>query len=194
MSNVKKFEDWLNEQCKYIIENYQSYSFGCAMVYFDLPAMETMHSQIAKEDIYTSEEEGNPCGLESEPHVTLLYGIHDKVVEDDRVLEACMKFHIGDIILHNVSLFENENYDVLKFDVRYPINGGAFLHNINSELTKLPNTNNYKDYNPHCTIAYLQPGSGKKYVKLFNDLEFEVKPKQIVYSKSDGQKIIKKIA
>jgi 2'-5' RNA ligase len=193
MKKIFNFEEWLNEQQIAINEDSGNHSYGCAMAYFELPEMDAIHKKIDEKDIYTDDSDRS-YGLETEPHVTLLYGIHDKEVEDDKVLEACRKYQIGEIVLHNVSLFENDKYDVLKFDVRYPYKGGAFLHKINKELTKLPNTNSFPDYHPHCTIAYLKPGEGKKYVKMFEGLEINVKPNEIVYSKADGEKIVEKLA
>ncbi len=194
MKKIFNFEEWLNEQHIAINEDTGKHSYGCAMAYFELPEMDDIHKKIDEKDIYTDDNSDRSYGLETEPHVTLLYGIHDKEVEDDKVLEACRKYQIGEIVLHNASLFENDKYDVLKFDVRYPYKGGAFLHKINKELTKLPNTNSFPDYHPHCTIAYLKSGAGKKYVKMFDGLEIDVKPNEIVYSKSDGEKIVEKLA
>ncbi len=155
----------------------KKYPFGCSMLYFDFPDMKILHEQIDKEDIFS--EEGH--GLEVEPHVTLLYGLHDTVKDDD-VLSAST-VGVESIQLHNASLFSNDKYDVLKFDAK-----GGFLHNINKELSKLPHTTDFPDYHPHCTIAYLKPGKGKKYIKLFTDRRYEVYPTKVVYSKTDGSK------
>jgi 2'-5' RNA ligase len=83
-----------------------------------------------------------------------------------------------------VSLFENAKYDVLKFDVENPV-----LAEINTELSKLPHTTNFPDYHPHATIGYLKPGTGKKYVDLFNGDRHDVSAHKIVYSKPDDSRI-----
>jgi hypothetical protein len=155
----------------------KKYPFGCSMLYFDFPDMKILHEQIKKEDIFT--EEGH--GLEKETHVTLLYGLHDTVKDDDVLSSSVVG--VESIQLHNASLFSNDKFDVLKFDAI-----GAFLHNINKELSKLPHTTDFPDYHPHCTIAYLKPGKGKEYVKLFADRRYEVYPIKVVYSKTDGSK------
>jgi len=69
---------------------------------------------------------------------------------------------------------------VLKFDA-----SGDWLHAMNGELKELPHTNEYAEYKPHCTLAYLKPGMGQKYVDLFNGLLYAVKPKEFVYSDAD---------
>jgi hypothetical protein len=160
-----------------------AHSYGCAMVYFNFPQMQELHSKIDEADVYT-EEGDRSYGLEDEPHTTLLYGLHSADIEDSKVLELCKSKAIGSMTLHNASLFENEKYDVLKFDVENPV-----LAEINGELSKLPHTTNFPDYHPHATIGYLKPGTGKKYVELFNGDRHDVAPHKIVYSKPDDSRI-----
>ena len=53
MKLVKGFQEWrsqvLNEA------KGDTYSYGCAMLYYDFPKMKSMHSKIEKEDIYSEE-------------------------------------------------------------------------------------------------------------------------------------------
>lgn len=166
----------------------QTYNYGCSMVYFDFPKMNEIHSMIEDEDIYT--EDGNSHGLETEPHATLLYGLHSDEIEDNDVLHASTKLGIpSELKLHNASCFNNDKYDVLKFDV-----DDDHLHKINGELTKLPHTTDYPDYHPHSTIAYLKKGTGEKYTNKLKDAWYSVNPSKIVYSKPDGSKIEKSIS
>jgi len=166
----------------------QTYNYGCSMVYFDFPKMNEIHSMIEDEDIYT--EDGNSHGLETEPHATLLYGLHSDEIEDNDVLHASTKLGIpSELKLHNASCFNNDKYDVLKFDV-----DDDHLHKINGELTKLPHTTDYPDYHPHSTIAYLKKGTGEKYTNKLKDAWYSVNPSKIVYSKPDGSKIEKLIS
>jgi 2'-5' RNA ligase len=179
MKHIKLFEEFLNEKSG------DSYSSGCVMLYFDFPEMNKIHDAIDPQDLY--EEEGDRTfGLEDEPHITLLYGLKDSVTVD-QVTEIVDGFTFGPCILHNASLFKNE-YDVLKFDVRYPTKGGAFLHKCNKALTTLPYQSNYPHYHPHMTIAYLKKGTGKKYCKRMTGHEFELIPTHAVFSQPDGTK------
>lgn len=165
----------------------QKYEYSCAMLYFNNPKIKEIHSKIDKEDIYEGDTEGR-FGLENSPHATLLYGLHPTEVSNDEVLTEIRKHKFPkDIRLHNVSCFENEEYDVLKFDV-----SEQTLHLANGGLAKYPHTNEY-DYHPHSTIAYLKKGKGKKYVKKFKDTECIVHPKEIVYSIPSGEKIKDKV-
>ena len=96
---------------------------------------------------------------------------------------AKSKLKYFDCLINNASLFENEKYDVLKFDV-----SGNGLKETNKELQKYPFTSDYPEYHPHLTIGYLHPGKGKKYTKLLQNREYKLIPKYAVYSKPDGSK------
>lgn len=179
MRTIKLFEDFIMEKTG------DTYDYGCVMLYFNFDQLEEIHAKIDQEDLYV-EENDRTFGLEDEPHVTLLYGLHNDVTLD-RIKNVIGNSTFDKLVLHNVSLFENE-YDVLKLDIRYPTRGGAFLHKCNKDLAKLPHTNSYPDYHPHCTIAYLKKGMGAKYVEMFNELEYNIEPTHVVYSHADGEK------
>ena len=49
-----------------------------------------------------------------------------------------------------------------------------------------PNTQTFKDYHPHITIAYVKKGEGKKYVQKVKT--FETTFNESVYSGPDGKK------
>ena len=159
--------------------NERKYEFGCAMLYFDFPEIAKVQDIIEKSDIH-------PNGLEDEPHITLLYGIHSDEVSDDDVMDVSTSTPIESIKLSNLSLFKNEEFDVLKFDAEAPE-----LAKINKKLSEFPNTNNFPDYHPHCTVAYLKPGEGKKYLDKFNGITHDVFPTKVVYSKPNGEKVTK---
>jgi 2'-5' RNA ligase len=180
MKKIPLFEEFITEK------KGDSYSAGCVMLYFDFPQMEALHKLIEPDDIYT-EDEDRTYGLEDEPHCTLLYGLDPKVTLD-QVKEKVGPFKFSDLIAYNASLFENPKFDVLKFDMRYPIKGGSFLHKCNKALCELPYKSDFPDYHPHMTVAYIKPGLGKKYVSLFKDKEYNITPSSIVYSEADGTK------
>ena len=156
--------------------------YGCVMLYFDFPTIDQIHGVINDEDVFQDPDDPS-FGLETEPHTTLLYGLHDGVTKQN-IKNILDKFTFDTFKISNASLFENENFDVLKFDVV-----GDGLYEANAELVKYPNTQTYPDYHPHLTIAYLKPGKGKQYVKELNGLEFELTPKYAVYSMPSGDEI-----
>jgi len=164
---------------KFINEG-EKYEYGCAMLYLDAPTIFKIQDAIKPEDLQGK-------GFEDEPHVTFLYGLHSDEIKDEEVTRICCEPTYLQVRLHNVSFFENPEFDVLKFDAECPM-----LTEVNHKLTKLPHTTNFPDYHPHATIAYLKPGMGKKYVKAFAGQTLAVNPTEIVYSKPDGKKIIEK--
>jgi 2'-5' RNA ligase len=151
------------------------------MLYFDFPKMKDLHKEIDKDDIFTDPDDPS-FGLEKEPHCTLLYGFWKNVCPHD-VRDTVNQFEIGKCTIHRISKFENERYDVLKFEVKNPV-----LHKINKELSEFNHTNKFKDYKPHLTVAYLKPGMAAKYIKKWKTKTFDLVPKKLVYSEATGQK------
>ena len=113
---------------------------------------------IPKDELYDSvDPEWSDGALETDPHVTVLYGLTKH--EADPVAAAIADHGPVTVTLGKMSLFESEDYDVLKVDVESPK-----LRALNAKISKLPNENTFPDYKPHMTIAYLKKGEGKKYV------------------------------
>lgn len=166
-----------------LFEDAGKHEYGCSMIFFELPFMEAVHKIIDAADVYADDESERAYGLETDPHVTLLYGLHDDV-DDDDVMDRSRPEEVDEITLCDVSVFDNPDYDVLKFDCR-----AEWLHECNKRLIELPHTNKYSDYHPHATIGYLKKGAGKKYVDMLSGIEIKVMPGKIVYSKSDGSKV-----
>lgn len=175
--NIQRIKEVMSLQ-----ENKQKYEYSCAMLYFLGEGMKELHNNIDPDDLYI---EGDGFGLEVEPHCTLLYGLHDNEVDFDQVRNVVGSVPYGKCRAHNLSLFENPKFDVLKYDIE-----GDNLYDVNNELKKFPFTSDYPDYHPHLTVAYLKPGKGKYYVSKFGNMykEFEMTPKHVIYSRPDGSK------
>jgi 2'-5' RNA ligase len=162
-----------------ITEGKMKNEYGCVMLFFDFPQMEELHMHINPDDVYIDPNDDS-FGLEKEPHVTLLFGLHNGVSTED-VEKVLNDFTFETCTMGNSSLFENGRYDVLKFDVR-----GEGLHDANKKLSELPHTTDFPDYHPHMTIGYLKLGKGKKYADMFKRLKYGLLPQYAVYSKTDG--------
>lgn len=162
----------------------RKYDYGCVLVnvLYDKEMWDDIQSKIDDKDIIEITKENN-VGREDEPHITILYGLHSDVSDKDveKLIENVknIKFSID-----GVSIFENEDFDVLKFDVK-----SKDLQKLNKLFKELPHTSKYPDYHPHLTITYLKAGKGKKYLKSFEnfkDIDFDID--KIIYSKPNGKK------
>lgn len=169
---------------KYVLllqENAAPRSYACLMLdcYDFKDYLTGIQKQIEDDDLYT-EEEGH--GLETEPHITVLYGIHE---QDPKVVKSQLDLGPAEYTLTGLSLFENDDYDVLKCTVK-----SKDLKAFNKQCTdNLEYTNKFPDYIPHMTVAYLKPGTGKKYVKLncekFNEV---LSSNKFTFSTKDSKK------
>jgi len=154
-------------------ENRTDTTKGCVMLGVSPTNLDWSNiiSQIDDEDLYT---EGDNFGKEFEPHITILYGLHlDEGVRKQILDHYSKNFPNIAIIAKSVSLFENEKYDVLKYDIEVT----PELAELNKFLTdNFAFTNSYPEYHPHCTLAYIKSGEGKKYCDKFSvPQEFKIK-------------------
>lgn len=126
-------------------------------------------NSLPNEHVY--EEEGQHYGKETNPHITVMYGLDDK--EEPKVKELLNKIPKNiSATLGKISKFENADtpYDVLKVEVHSP-----HLHKIH-EMIKKHFNNDYQwpEYNPHVTLSYVNKGSCNEYVgsKIFEGMKF----------------------
>jgi hypothetical protein len=165
-----------------------TYDYGAIMAYFPVRNWVTTMAMIDKADLYT-EEGSDQYGLEDEPHVTLLYGLHDKEIRTNDVRAVLKKYPEFEVKFSKISLFQNEKFDVVKFEAEADI-----LHEINAELkSKFPHTSTFPNYIPHMTIAYVKPGEGQKYVTTL-DTPITMKLEYFIYSKAGQENNKLKIA
>lgn len=140
-------------------------------VYVDLPEeVQTMIIQFGQEidpdDLYDNEGED---GLETEPHITVKYGLltdDKKEIKDQLDGEKGGKAYLGES-----SIFEGEKYDVVKIDIE-----SKDLGRLHTKLNELPHEDKHPTYHAHATIAYVKKGKGKKYIgkfKINDDFKFK---------------------
>jgi hypothetical protein len=140
----------------------ETYEYGCVMA--EVPTeparklMEFSRATIPDEILYT-EEDDDSYGREDHFHTTIKYGLTEKYDEDE-IKEFLKNTKPFPIEIKGLSVFENEKFDVVKFDME-----GKELRRLNKIFSDLPNEDEYPDYKPHMTLAYVKSGMGKKYVK-----------------------------
>jgi len=101
-------------------------------------------------------------------HVTLLYGITEPVAPPQALAWWRLSRTFGQIkdispntlsIDRRPTLFQNDRFDVLKLDVY-----DTALPEMHEDIRTRFETDVNFDYHPHLTIAYLEPGTGEKYL------------------------------
>lgn len=172
---IKKYKQFINESRKH--------EFGCVMIDVHVKNWDEITSFIEPEDIFEGDGD-DPKGIQKNPHVTLIYGLHDEVTLE-QVKSVFNEFTDEiNIEVDGIGIFENDKFDVVKFNVKPD---GALLELYN-RLSEFPNSNEYPDYIPHITLCYTKKGTGKKYIK--DDYRYRVKNvNHITYSMVNGEKV-----
>lgn len=116
-------------------------------------------SLIDSADIYYGDNDD--LGIEDQPHITVLYGFIDDETNLRELRRYLTPLDYIKVSLENITIFETDDYDVVKFDVACDQ-----LYSMNLKISKrFPHENDYDFYEPHMTIAYVKKGTGQKYVK-----------------------------
>jgi 2'-5' RNA ligase len=150
---MKSFKEFVKEEA--------TYDYSCVMVGIEgEPANKLIElgKTISDDHIYYGYDD--TMGREDEPHITVLYGIYTPNFE---VMEKILKQYNQDTVTYTIkgiSTFENEMFDVLKFDIE-----SDDLVRLNNLYKQLDYTTNFPIYHPHATIAYVTKGAGSKYIK-----------------------------
>lgn len=172
---------------EFIRENNSNYEFGCVMVDYNFINWQELLQSIDPQDIY--EVSGKNYGLQKRPHLTLLFGLHQEVT--DNQVQDCFRGFVEDdfkVQITGVSIFENPEFDVVKLEVEKT----PKLIEVNKRLSELPNSNKFPEYVPHITLGYLNTGCGKKYIN--PDYNYKIKNiSKIAYTKPDGSEYIIKL-
>ena len=118
-----------------------------------------MASRIDDDDLHEK-------GREDDPHITIKFGLHTS--DADEVAEIVKGFGDIEVVFGATSLFQSDEFDVVKVDVE-----GELLRELNALLSEsLEVTDTHPTYSPHVTLAYLQPDRGESYTGM-DDLESE---------------------
>jgi 2'-5' RNA ligase len=154
--------------------------YAFLMIDYDTPEIiKDIHNKISDEEVYT--EKDKEYGIEHETHVTVVPCLDNDVNLDKikKMLEPLEKYKL---MLNNISMFtNNEKFDVLKCDAN-----SFILKDTNKKITsKFPTHSEYKEYNPHVTIAYLKKDIGEKYTKDILSPLVVLKPKRFHFSYVD---------
>lgn len=146
----------------------EAYSYGCVMAMLPFDQAERLRAYanlIPDEALY--DDGSSEHGREDSPHVTVKYGLHTD--SGSEVMKVLVGAGGAKAKLGKMTAFENERYNVLKIDIDSPD-----LHRLNAVICEnLEFTDNFPDYHPHLTVAYLNKDANwKKYASnLFEGTE-----------------------
>lgn len=181
----QSLNNWLKEgvlKGKKPIDNQKRDRYGCVILESTIDNWDEFHTAgIDKEDVFIKPNDES-YGLEEQPHVTVLYGIHEDEI-DSEVIAEVIKQNLKPITLRveDVDVFEGDDYDVVKYNL--PVLDK--LKEYRDLFLKFPNTQSFSDYHPYMTLAYVKPGKGKKYKRKLRD-PFDVTFTKGVYSYHDN--------
>lgn len=155
--------------------------YAFLMVDYETPSIiKDLQKKIPSRELYT-DEDNEDYGLEKQSHVTLVPCL-DNDIDIDKLKSYLKPIDEYDIVLTDISKFECEEFDVLKCAVK-----SKALKDTNKEIVdKFETHSEYKDYNPHMTIAYMKKGMADKYLKKILDKLILLKAKNFNFSYFDS--------
>lgn len=162
--------------------------YAFLMIDYEMPTfIKDLQNKIPKNELYfgtDEEKKDNQYGLEKKSHVTLALCL-DSDADLTKLKELLLPLKEYKCILNNISIFENDDYDVLKADVKCP--------NMHKTYNKIKENfelhSAYKEYHPHMTIAYMQKGMADKYKKKMLDKIEELTPTSFDFSYTNDKGI-----
>jgi hypothetical protein len=166
------------------VVNEQVYDYSSTQV--NLPAnvsqlFREFSGGIPDDDIYTDPNDDS-YGRESDPHVTVKYGLHTADPEEVKEL-------LKDELSFKVRLGKTDKFDSSDgYQVLIVTAEGDGLRALNKKISNgLEVTDTYPKYNPHATLCYMKPGKADQYVGR-NDFDGTVvHVDEIVMSSKDGK-------
>jgi hypothetical protein len=167
--------DWMYEN-----ELAAPISYGCVMLFAEVPNWDKHLAMIDPEDIY-----GVPGkALEHSPHVTLAYGLHLDKVNPKDVKRMMQTFFPVKVSIKKLTFFNTPDCDVVKYDVPKTKEIKTWHEEL---LARFRNTQEFDKYEPHVTVAYVNKGTGHKYIKEYEE-PFHIIFNRAEYSYTDNEK------
>lgn len=122
-----------------------------------------------KEDDPESHTQGNVS--ESEPHVTILYGLMSSGPALKKHVDTVLAgWDPGNLIIDKVDFFYGKYEEQSYITIIALIKVTPELEEGNARLRLLPHIDTFPDYHPHITLAYVKDSSDwQNYIKILNE-------------------------
>lgn len=158
-----------------------NYDYGCLMAlppesYCDI--LVKFAKKIIPADILYTEINDDSYGYtDIDVHTTVKYGYEPDLTRKNlaTILTGTKPFNI---ILKGISLFQNDAFDVVKWDVESPV-----LNQLRQKADVYKNQDKFPDYHPHMTLGYVKPGT---FSKTLSNLDIIIPITKFKYSGQDG--------
>jgi 2'-5' RNA ligase len=179
-NKFSSFNNWLSEQNEdtKIKKEEEDPKYGCIMMDADIKNWKEYHiAGIDEDDVYLKPYDDS-YGLEENPHVTILYGVHEEEVDPQKMADM-IEYYMKPVTvtIKEIDIFPGKEYDVVKYNI--PLTGK--LQGYRDIFLQIPNTQDFPKFEPHMTICYVKSGSGKKYKATLRE-SFQVTFTKGVYS------------
>src|ERR1035437_2074703 len=110
---IKSYKLFLERMIAHKNHTGTDYEYGCVLAYLDFgdDLWESIINRIDDADLYQPEQER--YGKETEPHVTILYGLHKEVTDED-VKDSLSKLNGSELIVKcsKIECFKAKDFDV----------------------------------------------------------------------------------
>ena len=169
-----------------ILTENRIHEYGCLMtlppINYGYKMVNLAKKIIPTKNLYTDPNDPSYGHTDQDFHCTLKYGFSQDLIKVDiaRILNGIEPFNI---VLKALNLFENEKYDVVKFEVQKC----PTLTELRRRCDGYPNNDSYPTYNPHMTIAYVKKGS---FPHIKNNLNITLPITRFKYSGPNGKYFI----
>lgn len=165
----------------------EKYAF--LMIKYKTPSfIKEIQNKIDNEDLYYSEDSDVIGGIENDSHVTVAPCM-DNDTDISKLKKLLSPLKEYEAFATNISKFTADKYDVLKCDI-----ASIPLFNTNARIKeKYTFHTEFKDYNPHMTIAYVKKGTCDNFLKKILDKLIIMKPTNFWYTYYDKNGNSKKI-
>lgn len=142
---------------------------GCLML--SVPIMkqvvERMHNDLERILIGHGYKKDVDFEFDKYVHITVSFGIN--IHTDINLIKEIVRNRPSYFQLTELSLFENDNFDIIKFDVM-----SSDLRILNHIIkSKMEVKSTFYNYHPHLTVAYVPKGMGRELIARLNKLLYE---------------------
>ena len=142
---------------------------GCLML--SVPMMkqvvERMHNDLERVLIGHGYRRDEDFEFDKYTHITVAFGIN--IHTDINLIKEIVGNRPSYFQITELSLFENDNFDIIKFDVM-----STDLRILNHIIrSKMEVKTTFNEYHPHLTVAYVPKGMGTELIARLNKLLYE---------------------